>query len=77
MNLERRIKNKSIKENFKQTKTRTKTGEKIQEIKKAVKEKVGLNTTVTPVKQENMEDTNTGKKYYEGKTKKMINKGGN
>ena len=35
-----------------------------------------MDTTVTPVKQENMEDTNTGKKYYEGKTKKMIKKGG-
>lgn len=76
MNLERKIKQKSIKEDFKQTKTRTETGEKIQEIKKKVKEKVGIDTTVTPVKKENMEDTNTGKKFYEEKTKKMIKKGG-
>lgn len=74
MNLERRLKNRSIKKNHKQTKTRTKIGDKIQEIKKDVKEKIGLNTTVTPVKQEYMEDTNTGKKYHESKTKKMIKK---
>ena len=74
MNLERKLKNKSIRKNHKQTKTRTNTGEKIQEIKKKIKEKVGLNTTVTPVKQENMEDTNTGKKYHEYKTRKMIKK---
>ena len=72
MNLERKLKNKAIKKDFKQNKTRTKTGEKIQSIKKKVKEKLNMNTEVTPVKKEYMEDTADGKKYHVNKTKKML-----
>lgn len=74
MNLERKLKNQSIRKNHKQTKTRTKTGNIVKAITKIAKEKVGLKTEVTPVKEEYMKDTNTGKKYHEDKTRKMIKK---
>jgi hypothetical protein len=74
MNLEKKIQKKAIKKDFKQNKTRTNTGQKIQDIKKKVKETFKIDTTVTPVKKEYMEDTDDGKKYHVKKTKKMLSK---
>lgn len=74
MNLERKLKNRAIKKDFNQNKTRTKIGEKINNTVQKVKKKINKNYEQVPVKKEYMEDTQDGKQYHVDKTKKMLKK---